>query len=73
MPAPEFANWRKSSRSGPNNGNCVEVGFADEGAVIGVRDTKEAANPSRPTLVIGGDEWASFLGAVRSGRLDLPR
>ena len=40
-----YSVWRKSTRSGPNNGNCVEVGFAADGAVIGIRDTKQAGDP----------------------------
>ncbi|MGI8312219.1 DUF397 domain-containing protein [Saccharopolyspora hattusasensis] len=66
MPTPELSAWRKSSRSSPNNGDCVEVGFGAD--IRGVRDTK---NRSYGTLVFGNESWSSFLGAVKSGRLDL--
>lgn len=26
---PKYTTWRKSSRSGDSNGNCVEIAFAD--------------------------------------------
>lgn len=55
--------WRKSSRSGPQGGNCVEVAFLPSG--VGVRDSK---NPDGPVLVFG--ELVPFLGAVRKGRYD---
>lgn len=73
MPDVNFSNWRKSSRSNGQNGNCVEVGFTADGAVTGVRDTKEASSPNRSTLAVGTAQWASFLGAVRSGTVDMPR
>lgn len=40
MKATDFssAHWRKSSRSGGNSGQCVEVAEASE--VVGVRDSK---------------------------------
>ena len=62
--------WRKSSRSTYNgncveyNGNCVEVGDGHGGCgMVHVRDSK---NPSGPSLSFSPDEWAAFLGEVRS-------
>ena len=40
------AQWQKSTRSGPNCDNCVEVAFVDE--AIAVRDSK---NPTGPVLI----------------------
>jgi hypothetical protein len=57
--------WRKSIRSADNEA-CVEV--ADLTTTVGVRDSK---NPGTPALRFAGKEWSSFVGAVRSGRLDL--
>ncbi len=66
MATPTFSHWRKSSRSSPNNGNCVEVGFTDDGAVTGVRDTKDR---SYGTLSVSADAWAAFLANVKAGKL----
>lgn len=60
------AAWHKSSRSGPNCDNCVEVAFA--GGAIAVRDSK---NPTGPALIFTSDEWDAFVGDARDGRFDL--
>lgn len=60
------AAWRKSSRSGPNCDNCVEV--ACVGGAIAVRDSK---NPTGPALVFTRDEWDAFLGGAKDGEFDL--
>ncbi|MFB4297752.1 DUF397 domain-containing protein [Actinomadura sp. NTSP31] len=52
--------WRKSSRSSSNGGNCVEL--ADLGAVVGVRDSKD---PDGPKLVVGRDEFAALVAALK--------
>ena len=41
-------NWRKSTYSGANGGNCVEVG--NTANVVAVRDSK---NPDGPRLAFG--------------------
>ncbi|MBX6750947.1 MAG: DUF397 domain-containing protein [Micromonosporaceae bacterium] len=46
------AQWRKSTRSGPNTDNCVEV--ANLGDRIAVRDSKD---PTGPVLVFTPAEW----------------
>lgn len=45
------AKWRRSSYSGSNGGNCVELaGMADAGgAVVAVRDSK---HPDGPVLLL---------------------
>ncbi|MFY1675070.1 DUF397 domain-containing protein [Plantactinospora sp. WMMB334] len=58
------AIWRKSGVSG--DGNCVEVASA-KGAVIGVRDSKDAGGG---VLAFSPSAWAAFMGCVKSGRLD---
>ena len=67
MPADNYSGWRKSSRSGGNGGNCVEIGFADDDRAI--RDTKESADPHRSTLEFSGDAFAAFLSRVKSGEI----
>jgi hypothetical protein len=56
------AVWRKSSRSGDNGGNCVEVARNLPG-VVAVRDSK---NPHGPALIVSKDEWARFINGVRT-------
>ncbi|MGP4021446.1 DUF397 domain-containing protein [Saccharopolyspora sp. 5N708] len=59
-----YSAWRKSSRSGTNGGNCVEVGFDDEADMAGIRDTKDRAGG---TLEVSRAVWAKFVDAVRRG------
>jgi hypothetical protein len=61
------ADWRKSSYSGDNGGNCVEVARNLPGAVA-VRDSKD---PEGPQLVFTPDEWRAFAAGVRDGEFDL--
>jgi Domain of unknown function (DUF397) len=61
------AIWRKSSLSGNNGGNCVEVA-ANLPGVVAVRDSKD---PDGPELVFTPAEWAAFTGGVRNGEFDL--
>jgi len=51
--------WRKSTRSGGNNGACVELSHHDA-----IRDSK---NPAGPTLHV---DLAILITAARSGHLD---
>lgn len=48
--------WFKSSYSGDEGGDCVEV--ANHSAAIHVRDSK---NPSGPQLTVAPDAWAAFV------------
>ncbi|AIA04865.1 toxin-antitoxin system toxin subunit [Streptomyces noursei ZPM] len=59
------ADWGKSSYSGSDGGQCVEISPSFASAeVIPVRDSKV---PQGPTLVFPADGWASFVSAVRHG------
>lgn len=49
-----------------NFGNCVEVGRADDGAVL-VRDTKDRALQE---LAFTADEWRAFVAGVKAGEFD---
>ncbi|MFC4532012.1 DUF397 domain-containing protein [Sphaerisporangium dianthi] len=55
------ARWRKSTWSGGDGGECVEVAGGPAG-VVAVRDSK---NPHGPVLLCGAGEWKAFLGGVR--------
>lgn len=52
--------WRKSSHSGGNGGECVEV--ADIAAAIGVRDSKD---PDGPKLLVGRGEFAALVASLK--------
>jgi hypothetical protein len=55
--------WRKSSHSGTNGGDCIEIGEGMSG-VAPVRDSKD---PQGPALVFGVEAFASFVQAVKAG------
>ncbi|MGW4465807.1 DUF397 domain-containing protein [Micromonospora sp. NPDC004704] len=55
------AQWRKSTRSSGNTGDCVEV--ADNVAgVVGVRDSKD---PTGPALTFAPVAWRAFVGLAK--------
>jgi hypothetical protein len=54
-------DWRKSTYSGANGGNCVEV--APTGAGIAVRDTKDRGHG--PVLRVTPAAWDQFLTGVK--------
>jgi hypothetical protein len=62
------AVWQKSSFSGGNGGQCVEVA-ANLSGVVAVRDSK---NPSGPKLLFAPGAWRTFIGSVKTGDLDHP-
>ena len=55
------ADWRKSSYSGTNGGNCVEVARNLPG-LIAVRDSK---NPGGPALVFTPAVWEAFTAGLK--------
>jgi hypothetical protein len=59
------AAWRKSSYSGSNGGNCVEVARNLPG-VVAVRDSKDREGPA---LVITPRAFAALLAGIRAGEL----
>jgi hypothetical protein len=58
--------WVKSSHSGGQGGNCVEVAALPDGGRA-VRDSK---NTGGPVLVFTRGAWDAFLRGVRDGSLD---
>jgi hypothetical protein len=61
------AQWRKSSRSSANGGQCVEVA----GNLPGVVAVRDSTDPAGPRLVLTPHDWTAFTRRVRDGRLDL--
>ncbi|MGX1560665.1 DUF397 domain-containing protein [Streptomyces sp. NPDC055506] len=48
--------WRKSSYSGDQGGDCVEVG--EDPAIIAIRDSK---NPAGPILTLDPATFTTFI------------
>jgi hypothetical protein len=59
------ATWRKSSYSGGNGGNCVEVAVLSDNS-LAVRDSKD---PGGPKLMFTHAQWQAFITAVRESQL----
>jgi hypothetical protein len=57
-----MSDWRKSSYSSDNGGECVETA-AGHGAIL-VRDTTDRAGA---TLSIPAGAWAAFTQGLRAG------
>ncbi|MFF3360804.1 MULTISPECIES: DUF397 domain-containing protein [Streptomyces] len=62
--ASTLTGWYKSSYSGGGQSNCLEV--TPGHTTVPVRDSK---NASGPALLFSPSGWASFVGAVKGGRL----
>lgn len=60
----DAATWHKSSYSGGQGGDCLEV-TPDIPAVVPVRDSK---NPHGPKLAFRAEAWAAFVGGVKNFR-----
>jgi hypothetical protein len=58
--------WRKSSHSGGQGTQCVEVARADR--LTAVRDSK---NPTGPVLSFAQTEWAAFLTGIKKSDVRL--
>ena len=56
------ADWHKSSYSGSNGGNCVEVASNLPGDVA-VRDSKD---PHGPALTFAPPAWAALLRDIKA-------
>jgi hypothetical protein len=61
----EALTWYKSSRSGANNDDCVEVANLPSGGRA-VRDSKD---PDGPILTFAPTGWRVFIHCVKSGKL----
>jgi uncharacterized protein DUF397 len=56
--------WRKSSYSGGNSGQCVEVAFTGE--AVGIRDSKD---PHGPRLVVAASVFHSLVMQLKTNAL----
>jgi hypothetical protein len=61
------ADWRKSSYSGNNGGNCVEVA-ANLPGIVAIRDSKD---PEGSTLEFATQDWHAFISGAKAGQFDL--
>lgn len=61
----KHAQWRKSTRSAGNEGECVEVS-TNLHDIVAIRDSK---NPTGPALVFSRAEWVTFLRDIKTGRI----
>ena len=58
----ESTVWRKSSYSGDQGGDCVEI--AETPAIVAVRDSK---SPAGPILIIEPAAFSTFLAWTGGG------
>jgi hypothetical protein len=56
-----LTTWRKSTYSGGNGSNCVEVGETERAVLV--RDTKDRAGA---VLTFGPDVWERFAATIKS-------
>jgi hypothetical protein len=61
------ADWRKSTYSGNNGGNCVEVARNLPG-IVAVRDSKDRRGPA---LELTPAQWRAFVCRIQDGQLGL--
>lgn len=59
----DVANWRKSTHSGGNGAECVEVGQLP--GIIAVRDTKDSGDG--PALAFAPRAWEAFAAKIKRG------
>ena len=64
--SPPKLTWYKSSLSGANNDDCVEV--AD--LLGGGRAVRDSKDPGGPTLTFTVDGWRAFVDATKNGEFD---
>jgi len=67
------AAWRKSSYSGGNGGQCVEVAAVNsrESNLAGVCVVRDSKDPDGSVLAFGPGQWRLFTADVKVGRFGL--
>jgi hypothetical protein len=58
--------WRKSSYSGANGQDCVEVAKLPDGG----RAVRHSKLPNSPVLKFSASEWAAFTAGVRDNEFE---
>ncbi|MGJ6963518.1 DUF397 domain-containing protein [Streptosporangium sp. G11] len=58
-------SWRKSTLSGDDGSDCVEVANLSNGR-RGIRDSKDRNGPA---LILTPHQWTTFLNSVKNGDL----
>lgn len=66
MSDPTELHWYKSSRSGGDGGNCVEVADNLPGIVC-VRDSKDRDGPM---LTFAHEQWRTFIAGAKVGEFN---
>ncbi|MFI6452033.1 DUF397 domain-containing protein [Streptosporangium amethystogenes] len=61
-----YANWRKSTLSGGDGSNCVEIANLSNNHRA-IRDSK---NPTGPALILAPAAWATFVNSIKNGDCD---
>ncbi|MEV8605616.1 DUF397 domain-containing protein [Streptomyces griseoviridis] len=59
-------NWRKSSYSGAQSGDCLEVQVTEDNRVA-ARDSKE---PGLGAFTFPQGQWLAFMAGVKCGQFD---
>ena len=65
LPSP--LTWQKSTRSGPNGGNCVEMAALPGGQEVAVRNSRD---PQGPALVYTVAEIRALVEGAKEGQFD---
>ncbi|WP_214410059.1 DUF397 domain-containing protein [Sphaerisporangium fuscum] len=60
------AAWRKATKSGSDQGNCLEVAPL-AGGRVGVRDTEA---PEKEPFVLSASVWSAFIDGAKKGEFD---
>ncbi|MBC3844183.1 DUF397 domain-containing protein [Streptacidiphilus sp. 4-A2] len=70
MSSPDLSNapWYKSSYSGDNGGNCIEVAPGHIPDAVPVRDSKD---PDGPALIFPATAFTAFVAAVKAGEFPI--
>ncbi|MFJ1662430.1 DUF397 domain-containing protein [Streptomyces anthocyanicus] len=73
LTAPELrgAVWRKSSHSGGNEGQCVEVADLTAAPLTGQRGVRDSKNPEGPALLLPAAAFTAFMAGLKAGAFDI--